>query len=73
MGQGSELAINKKPQIFSKCYETWSILSSHEIVILANVWRKIVDFLLESNFEPCPILAVAPCKWAYHILLGAIQ
>ena len=64
-GHGSKLATNKNSQFFSKRNETWSILSSHEMVILTKfhgVWRKIVDFLLVANFKACPILTGSPCN-----------
>ena len=55
----------KNPKFFSKHYETWSILSTHELIILTkfyDIWRKTVDFLSVANFEPCPILQWLPCR-----------
>ena len=68
MGQASNFQIwllIKNPQFFSKNYETWSILYTHELVILIKfhgIWRKIVDFLLVANFQPCPSLDVSLSK-----------
>ena len=43
--------VSKNPQFLSNDYETWSILTTNEYLILIefhNRWVKIVDFLIKA-------------------------